>query len=623
MSDVNVKVSAKIPEETPEIKVTASILGGNSEWVEKTVQELKQKTTELETSKQDKLSFDGIYDEKNNKAATVETVEKARSNLEEKVNNALNLAGKAEENSTNAKSIASEANENSKSAYDFSYDAAELSKKANIASNEAKENANNALQNSKETIEISNQANDTANNALEIAGESQKTANQAKELVDTLDDIAERALSLADTSFNLADKANKNSENAIAKTEELDNKKYDKTGGEITGEVIANEKATFKKDVAIQGNLSVAGTTTTQDTETLKVQDNVIVANSNGATLIENGGFAVKTNLTNAYGIMYDPVGDGVKIGLGYFDENGKFHYNYGEEQFLATRADEIAGGNIPFWDNEKKRFDDSGLPLSNVAKNSDLQQSNALIQENKTAITNIDEKVTADEKNLSENYYTKPQTESVILDKVDTATNSIRIDLGTGELIPAISSHAINDEEGNNIPATYARKDEVSELQEQVNGIDEVTKEHDQEIDTITEEIEKAAKTLELNSTTYVLTLKDGKGNTLSTVDLPLESTVVGGSYDDTNKILSLTLVSGETVDIPVSDLVAGLASESYVDEKTNKNETEIASVKNTVTTHTTQISILESSNSELKTDFDALLEAISDTLPEIVRVF
>lgn len=136
--------------------------------------------------------------------------------------------------------------------------------------------------------------------------------------------------------------------------------KYDQTGGIISG------------DVAIQGNLSVTGTTTTKDTETLQVKDNVIVANADGAEVIEDSGFAIKTSETTAYGIMYDPVGDGVKIGLGSFDENGKFIYDEGEAQFLATRADNITDGNLPQWDNEKKQFVDSGEKIGDYVKNTD-----------------------------------------------------------------------------------------------------------------------------------------------------------------------------------------------------------------------------------------------------------
>jgi hypothetical protein len=76
------------------------------------------------------------------------------------------------------------------------------------------------------------------------------------------------------------------------------------------------------------------------------------------------------------------------------------------------------------------------------------------------------------------------------------------------------------------------------------------------------------ASITVSLNTTDYKMTttLKDQDGNTLGTaqtIDLPLESVVVNGSYDNTNKKIVLTLQNGNTIDIPVADLVAGLQSE------------------------------------------------------------
>lgn len=71
----------------------------------------------------------------------------------------------------------------------------------------------------------------------------------------------------------------------------------------------------------------------------------------------------------------------------------------------------------------------------------------------------------------------------------------------------------------------------------------------------------------MSIDSSTYVLTvsLKNSVGTVLNTqtVDLPLETMVVGGSYDSTNKKIILTLNNGQTIDIPVSDLVSGLQSE------------------------------------------------------------
>ena len=76
------------------------------------------------------------------------------------------------------------------------------------------------------------------------------------------------------------------------------------------------------------------------------------------------------------------------------------------------------------------------------------------------------------------------------------------------------------------------------------------------------------ASLTMSVDTTDYKITttLKDQDGNTLGTaqvIDLPLESVVVSGSYDNVNKKIVLTLENGNTVDIPVGDLVAGLQSE------------------------------------------------------------
>ena len=146
-------------------------------------------------------------------------------------------------------------------------------------------------------------------------------------------------------------------------------------------------------DVVISGNLDVTGTTTTKDTETVQVKDNIIVANSDGVELIGHAGFAIKTDATDAYGIMYDPVGDGVKIGLGSFDENGKFIYDEGEAQFLATRSDTLTDGNLPQWDNEKKQLVDSGAKIGELVKFTDYatESKTGVVKTSKAHGTSMD----------------------------------------------------------------------------------------------------------------------------------------------------------------------------------------------------------------------------------------
>jgi hypothetical protein len=105
------------------------------------------------------------------------------------------------------------------------------------------------------------------------------------------------------------------------------------------------------------------------------------------------------------------------------------------------------------------------------------------------------------------------------------------------------------------------------------------------------------AAFVASLNTTDYKLTmtLKDQDGNTLGTaqtIDFPIESVVVGGSYDSTNKKIVLTLQNGNTIDVPVGDLIAGLQSEitstnkldaDLVDDSTSTNKFVTAANKTT----------------------------------------
>ena len=86
----------------------------------------------------------------------------------------------------------------------------------------------------------------------------------------------------------------------------------------------------------------------------------------------------------------------------------------------------------------------------------------------------------------------------------------------------------------------------------------------------------------LEINSSTYVLVAKlyDKNNNLLSTstgIDLPLETMVVGASYDSTTKEIVLVLKNGETTRFSVADLVDGLVStEELEDNYYNKTQTD-----------------------------------------------
>lgn len=70
------------------------------------------------------------------------------------------------------------------------------------------------------------------------------------------------------------------------------------------------------------------------------------------------------------------------------------------------------------------------------------------------------------------------------------------------------------------------------------------------------------------INTSTYIMTLqlKDQQGNILGTpqtIDLPLETVVVGGRYDDQTKRVILTLQNGNTINFSIADLIDGLQAE------------------------------------------------------------
>lgn len=92
----------------------------------------------------------------------------------------------------------------------------------------------------------------------------------------------------------------------------------------------------------------------------------------------------------------------------------------------------------------------------------------------------------------------------------------------------------------------------------------------------------------LTMDPLTYVITayLVDGNGTRIGTertIDIPLESTIVGASYDNVTKDLTFTLTSGSTLTVPLGDIIYGLQplidstnklSADLVDDSTSTNK-------------------------------------------------
>lgn len=125
------------------------------------------------------------------------------------------------------------------------------------------------------------------------------------------------------------------------------NKKLDNSGDK-----------TFDGNLTITGNLTVSGTTTTNDTETLTVRDNLIITNSTGASLSDLSGLAINIGTDTAYGIVYDPAQEAVRLGEGTVGENKEFTFNGNEGKPIVVRDDTLDDVNDKYlaqWDNAQK----------------------------------------------------------------------------------------------------------------------------------------------------------------------------------------------------------------------------------------------------------------------------
>lgn len=110
------------------------------------------------------------------------------------------------------------------------------------------------------------------------------------------------------------------------------------------------------------------------------------------------------------------------------------------------------------------------------------------------------------------------------------------------------------------------------------------------------------------MNSQTFVVTaqLRNKDGDLIGTpksVDIPLESTVVNGSYNNTTKTLTLTLVSGQSINIPIGDIISGLQAEitaqnplnaDFVDDTNSTHKFVTAFEKAQIATNTNDIADL-----------------------------
>lgn len=217
-------------------------------------------------------------------------------------------------------------------------------------------------------------------------------------------------------------------------------------------------------------------------------------------------------------------------------------------------KEDEVYVVTDPFY-NEGNNISIANNTISFV-NNSNYQtdtQVSASIDEIKPRYENIDPTVNTEAKYLGQNY-------------INTTTKDV------------FQCVAINEDGIGNKNYIWKKIAENAILTIQKNGVNVGTFSANQSTnETINIEIPTSASdigalpsttkyatniSLSLDPETFIITiqLKDQDGNNIGnarTIDLPLESVVVGGSYDDETKKIILILQNGSTVEIPVADLV------------------------------------------------------------------
>lgn len=232
-----------------------------------------------------------------------------------------------------------------------------------------------------------------------------------------------------------------------------DDKKLDKAGGTITG------------DLTIGGNVTVNGTTTTVNSNTLTVKDKLIeVAKDNTTTLTSPAGIIVpKYNGTDYGALVIDGEGN-AKVGDVQLTAGGDIDVNNSDLQTLATRTG-LQDGQLVKWDDTRKTL----VPDTTVASNasSALSKANA----NTTEITNIKNGTTSVGKADSADKLTTARTISLNGDATGSTTfdgsanKEISVTLSNTGVTAGTYNTVTVDAKGRVTAATNTQNSQVTEI--------------------------------------------------------------------------------------------------------------------------------------------------------------
>ena len=163
-------------------------------------------------------------------------------------------------------------------------------------------------------------------------------------------------------------------------------------------EVLTTSGGTVNGNLTITGDLAVNGTTISEDHQTLLVEDNMAILNSNKANLqTALSGIAINKNDSSTYGVVYDPTDDTFKFGAGTVDENNDFHFSANEGLPFAVRDDssKFTDNHTVVWSSEGNKFVDSGHgPYSQADWNQTNTSSPSFIRNKPNTLTSLEHAV-------------------------------------------------------------------------------------------------------------------------------------------------------------------------------------------------------------------------------------
>ena len=166
--------------------------------------------------------------------------------------------------------------------------------------------------------------------------------------------------------------------------------------------------------------------------------------------------------------------------------------------------------------------------------------------------------------------------TTTVTITKKDGTTESVEINDGVDgqdgytpqKGVDYFTEQDIEEIEGDILNEVYTKEQTDTLLEEKadIEDIPDVSNFITKDVNNLTNYTLKTNTgsliDLEINSTTYVVTLKlktqDGTVISTKAIDLPLETVVVGGDYDKTTKEVILSLEGGSEIRFSVADLVS-----------------------------------------------------------------